>query len=134
MDEKYKNTSASLQGLHLLDVGCGAGILTEQLARIHAKMTSIDPGSDVIAVARDHVLLNKDLASRITYRNESIELHCIENPCKYDAVIVSEVLEHVNNKAKFLENCLNTVKVRKTLIVLKFPIRHTLVPIYCLSK
>lgn len=102
-----------MKGLHLLEVGCGAGILTEQLARIHAKMTSIDPGSDVIDVARNHVMQNEDLASRITYRNEAIELHCIENQCKYDAVIVSEVLEHVNNKTIFLENCLNTVKVRK---------------------
>lgn len=74
-------------------------------------MTSIDPGSDVIEVAREHVKHNEDLASRITYRNESIELHCIENRCKYDAVIVSEVLEHVNNKASFLEKCLDTVKV-----------------------
>lgn len=74
-------------------------------------MTSIDPGSDVIEVAQNHVQQNQNLASRITYRNESIELHCIENKCRYDAVIVSEVLEHVNNKANFLENCLDTVKV-----------------------
>ncbi|KAJ6633165.1 Ubiquinone biosynthesis O-methyltransferase, mitochondrial [Pseudolycoriella hygida] len=119
-DEKYKNTSRSLHGLHLLEVGCGAGILTEQLARIHAKMTSIDPGSDVIDVARDHVLKDEDLASRITYRNEPIELHCIENSCKYDAVIVSEVLEHVNNKAKFLENCVSTVKPGGSIFITTF--------------
>lgn len=110
-DKKYVNTSSSLKGLHLLEVGCGAGILTEQLARIHATMTSIDPGSDVIDVAQSHVQQSEDLARRITYLNESIELHCIENKCKYDAVIVSEVLEHVNNKAGFLEKCVATVKV-----------------------
>lgn len=120
VDDKYKNTSKSLQGLHLLEVGCGAGILTEQLARIHAKMTSIDPGSEVIDVAQNHVQQNEDLASRITYRNESIELHCIENQQKYDAVIVSEVLEHVNNKAKFLENCLDTVKPGGSIFITTF--------------
>lgn len=74
-------------------------------------MTSIDPGQDVIKVAKEHLTTKVQLVQRIEYRNESIEFHSSKNQCKYDAVIVSEVLEHVNDKQIFLEKCLATLKV-----------------------
>src|SRR6476646_3856133 len=43
-----------LEGKTALDVGCGAGLLTEPLARLGAKVTGIDASPEVIAVARDH--------------------------------------------------------------------------------
>src|SRR4029453_4206708 len=42
------------QGLSVLDIGCGAGILSEPLARLGARMTSIDPARRNIEVARHH--------------------------------------------------------------------------------
>lgn len=76
-------------------------------------MTSIDAGTEVIRAAREHLAseVNCNLSSRITYRSEPIEHHSIENAEKYDAVIVSEVLEHVVDKPVFLELCLKTLKV-----------------------
>src|SRR5580700_7739706 len=44
----------ALQGLTILDIGCGAGILSESLARLGARMTSIDPARRNIEVAKDH--------------------------------------------------------------------------------
>ena len=43
-----------LEGKTALDVGCGAGLLAEPLARLGAKVTGIDAAPEVIAVARDH--------------------------------------------------------------------------------
>src|SRR5579884_4032933 len=43
-----------LDGKTALDVGCGAGLLTEPLARLGAKVTGIDASPEVIAVAREH--------------------------------------------------------------------------------
>src|SRR6476469_6132795 len=43
-----------LEGKRALDVGCGAGLLTEPLARLGARVTGIDASPEVIAVARDH--------------------------------------------------------------------------------
>src|SRR3954468_15557142 len=43
-----------LEGKTALDVGCGAGVLTEPLARLGAKVTGIDATPEVIAVAREH--------------------------------------------------------------------------------
>src|SRR3954470_1481109 len=45
---------APLVGKTALDVGCGAGLLAEPLARLGAKVTGIDASPEVIAVARDH--------------------------------------------------------------------------------
>src|SRR5574339_593489 len=43
-----------LEGKTALDVGCGAGLLAEPLARLGAKGTGIDASEDVIAIAREH--------------------------------------------------------------------------------
>src|SRR3954454_13997948 len=43
-----------LEGKTALDVGCGAGLLAEPLARLGAKVTGIDAAPEVIAVAREH--------------------------------------------------------------------------------
>src|SRR5574338_735389 len=43
-----------LEGKTALDVGCGAGLLCEPLARLGAKVTGIDASEDVIAIAREH--------------------------------------------------------------------------------
>ena len=43
-----------LEGKTALDVGCGAGLLAEPLARLGAKVTAVDPAAELIAAARDH--------------------------------------------------------------------------------
>src|SRR6185503_17149495 len=50
--DEYSRTP--LDGKTALDVGCGAGLLTEPLARLGAKMTAVDASPEVIAVAREH--------------------------------------------------------------------------------
>lgn len=76
-------------------------------------MTAIDPGEDVIKVAQEHLLRYdpKSFVQRICYKNETIEEHIKDSHSKYDAVIVSEVLEHVNDKANFLAACTDALKV-----------------------
>lgn len=109
-------TPNPLKNVRILEVGCGAGILTEALARLHANVVAIDPGKDVIDVAREHLKsygsTDEPFVKRITYKNESIEQHLTENAdVQYDAVVVSEVLEHVNQKHAFLESCVEALKV-----------------------
>lgn len=110
-------TPRPLENIEILEVGCGAGILTEALARLHATVQAIDPGKDLIDAATDHLKTYENvddaLVKRITYRNESLEQHLAERPnVQYDAVVVSEVLEHVTEKHAFLELCVAALKVR----------------------
>lgn len=78
------------------------------MARIHANVTAIDPSEQLIQAAQKHLEQSphsKELTKRITYRNETIEEHIKHTTTEYDAIVVSEVLEHVSEKEEFLKSC-----------------------------
>lgn len=78
-----------------LDVGCGAGLLAEPLARLGAEVTGIDGSPEVIAVARDHAD-RQGLA--IDYRVGDV--HDLDG--QFDLVTCMEVIEHVADPAAFV--------------------------------
>ena len=84
-----------LEGKTALDVGCGAGLLAEPLARLGAKVTAIDAAPQVIEVARGHAA-GQDLA--IDYRHAAVE--ALDS--RFDLVTAMEVIEHVADPGAFL--------------------------------
>ncbi|XP_078043030.1 ubiquinone biosynthesis protein COQ3, mitochondrial [Augochlora pura] len=98
-----------LEGTKILDVGCGGGLLSEPLARIGAEVTGIDASAELIATAKEHALLDPNLDGKLNYIETVIEDFSVENKEKYNAVVASEVLEHVNDKELFLKCCINTI-------------------------
>lgn len=87
----------ALEGLRLLDVGCGGGLISEPLARMGATVTGIDPGEENVAAARTHAARER-LA--IDYRATTAEALVAEG-ARFDAVICLEVIEHVPDVAAF---------------------------------
>jgi 2-polyprenyl-6-hydroxyphenyl methylase/3-demethylubiquinone-9 3-methyltransferase len=85
-----------LEGKSALDVGCGAGLLAEPLARLGAKVTGIDASPEVIAVARDHAA-GQGLA--IDYCAGDVA----ELDVAFELVTCMEVIEHVADPAAFLK-------------------------------
>ena len=85
-----------LEGKTALDVGCGAGLLTEPLARLGAKVTGIDASPEVIAVAREHAA---GAALEITYRSGDVQ----QLEGQFDLVTAMEVIEHVADPEAFLK-------------------------------
>lgn len=76
--------------------------------RLHANVVAIDPSNILIQTAQDHLkkfYKNNDLNLRVEYHTETIEEHNSRTETKYDAVVVSEVLEHVDDKESFLKAC-----------------------------
>ena len=85
-----------LTGKRVLDMGCGAGLLTEPLARMGGDVTGIDAAPENIAVARDHAAQS---GLTIDYRAGEIETVAGE---KFDLITCLEVIEHVADPASFV--------------------------------
>ncbi|CAL8143942.1 unnamed protein product [Orchesella dallaii] len=90
-----------LEGLTILDVGCGGGVLCEPLGRLGAKVKGIDPGKGNIFTATTH--LSEELRDNISYECTSIEDFATKyKENGYDAVVMSEVVEHVEKPEDFI--------------------------------
>lgn len=87
---------APLAGKRALDVGCGAGLLCEPLARLGAEVTGIDAAPENIAAAREHAALT---GLAIGYRAQGVET--LEDP-SFDLVTCLEVIEHVADPPRFV--------------------------------
>ncbi len=87
--------AGSLQDLHILEVGCGGGLICEEMARRGATMTGVDPSEQALQAAREHAARG-DLADHITYTHGYAE----SLPCEtgqFQAVVCLDVLEHVKD-------------------------------------
>ncbi len=107
-----------LEGRHAADVGCGAGLLAEPLARLGAEVTGVDAAPENIAAAREHGL-GQGLA--IDYRVGSVE--ALDG--QYDLVTSLEVIEHVAAPRDFLHGLAGALK-EDGLLILSTPNRTSL--------
>ncbi len=89
------------EGLDLLDVGCGGGLLTEPMTRLGANVLGIDVARNNVEVAKSHAA---SMGLEIRYENISVEDLALREP-KFNVVLCMEVLEHVNNPQQFLQCC-----------------------------
>lgn len=87
---------APFEGLTLLDVGCGGGLLSEPLARMGFKVTGIDAGEKNVAVARIHA---EQSGLDIDYRATTPERL---GDAAFDVVMIMEIIEHVPSVPEFL--------------------------------
>jgi len=94
------------EGLSLLDVGCGGGILSEEFAKVGCRVTGLDPSAPSLETARRHAAL-EGLA--IEYRQGSGEDMPFEAG-QFDVVICCDVLEHVKDLEKTLGEVARVIK------------------------
>ncbi len=99
-------TGQPLAGLEALDVGCGAGLFAEPLARLGADVLGIDPAPASIGVARRHA---EETGARLAYRVATVEEIAAE-PMRFDIVSAMEVVEHVANPARFVAEAASLLK------------------------
>lgn len=94
------------EGLSVLDVGCGGGLLSEPLARLGAAVTGIEPAEESIAAARAHAA---EGGLAIAYRAATAGTLAAAGE-SFDIVIASEVIEHVPDPSRFVATLARLVK------------------------
>ena len=95
-----------LEGLQILDVGCGGGLTCEPLCRLGATVTGIDASDKNIGVARNHA---ERVGLEIDYRHGAAENLAVEGRL-FDAVLSLEVVEHVAEVETFVAACCRMVR------------------------
>ncbi len=99
----------ALAGLTILDVGCGAGLLCEPLARMGANVVGIDPSAAVIAAAKLHA---GESRLAIDYRAATAEALAAAGE-RFDVVLALEVVEHVTDVGPFRRHLRRTGEARR---------------------
>ena len=100
------NRLDSLAGLRMLDIGCGAGVLSEPLARLGAAVVGADPSDSNIAAAKHHAA---ESGLAIDYRATTAE--ALEAAGEsFDVVLAMEVVEHVVDLGLFVDIAAGMVK------------------------
>jgi 2-polyprenyl-6-hydroxyphenyl methylase/3-demethylubiquinone-9 3-methyltransferase len=101
-----------LEGLDILDIGCGAGLLSEALSRLGAHMTGVDPAPANIDMARLHA---EKSGLRIDYLCTTAEALADEHK-SFDVVLAMEVIEHVRDVKRFIATAAGMVKPNGLLV------------------
>ncbi|OIO61239.1 MAG: bifunctional 3-demethylubiquinol 3-O-methyltransferase/2-polyprenyl-6-hydroxyphenol methylase [Alphaproteobacteria bacterium CG_4_10_14_0_2_um_filter_63_37] len=109
---QYIADTVVLEGARLLDVGCGGGILSEELTRRGAQVTGIDRSEKALAVARQHGSVSGVV---VDYRLSSAQELAATDPEPFDAITCLEVLEHVPDVPDLLRTMHGLLKPGGTL-------------------
>jgi 2-polyprenyl-6-hydroxyphenyl methylase/3-demethylubiquinone-9 3-methyltransferase len=93
------------EGLRILDIGCGGGLLSEPMARLGADVVGVDAGEKNIAIAKLHA---DQSGLEIDYRATTAEALAASGE-QFDIVLNMEVVEHVDNVPLYMKSCADLV-------------------------
>ena len=101
------------EGLRLLDIGCGGGLLSEPMARLGAQVVGADAAPKNIEVARLHA---DQVGLDIDYRAETAEALLAAGE-SFDAVLAMEIVEHVAEPPAFVQACHDLLRPGGVLVM-----------------
>ena len=105
---KFITDRITLDGITVLDIGCGGGLLAEEMAKKGASVTGIDASKKTISVAKKHAQESK---LKIDYQCITLNEYIEKTRKKFDCVICYELIEHVPDPQKLLED-INIISMR----------------------
>ncbi|MDC2987170.1 bifunctional 2-polyprenyl-6-hydroxyphenol methylase/3-demethylubiquinol 3-O-methyltransferase UbiG [Candidatus Pelagibacter bacterium] len=100
-----KEKSNFLDGIRILDIGCGGGLISEPMARLGATVTGIDASEKNINIANLH---SKKSGLKINYFNTSPENFEVTD--KFDVILNLEIVEHVEDVNLYVQSCFKLLK------------------------
>lgn len=101
------------EGLSLLDIGCGGGLLSEPMARLGFDVLGADPLEKNVRTAAAHAAGS---GLPLHYRVTTAEQLAVEQ-ARFDVVLNMEVIEHVSDLAGFLHSCAKLLSERGCMVV-----------------
>lgn len=102
------------EGLRVLDIGCGGGLVSEPMTRLGAAVTAVDASEANIKTAMAHA---QQGGLEIDFRAGTVEALIEQGEAPFDVVLNLEVVEHVADPAQFLKDCASLVKPGGVMIV-----------------
>ncbi len=111
---KFITDRIELDGLSVLDIGCGGGLLSEEMTKKGAKVTGIDASRKTISVAKKHAEESK---LKIDYQCTTLDQYIKKSKKRFDCIICFELIEHVPSPKKLLEE-INTLSKNNSSLFL----------------
>ena len=102
------------EGLRLLDIGCGGGLLSEPMTRLGFQVTGVDASERNIGTASAHAA---EQGLSIDYRASTAEALLEAGEPPFDVILNMEVIEHVADPAAYLRDCARLLKPGGMMIV-----------------
>ncbi|HPF77931.1 MAG TPA: bifunctional 2-polyprenyl-6-hydroxyphenol methylase/3-demethylubiquinol 3-O-methyltransferase UbiG, partial [Alphaproteobacteria bacterium] len=101
------------QGLDIIDIGCGGGLVCEPMARLGGNVTGIDADENAVHVAKDHAARS---GLDIDYLATSSD-QLVKEGKKFDVVLALEIIEHVADKDAFVQSIADLCKPEGVIIM-----------------
>ena len=111
---EYIQSSINVKGLNILDIGCGGGLLAEELSKKGANVTGLDASEKTINVAKQHA---KENNLDINYVCSTLESFIEKDKSKYDCIICFELIEHVPDQKKLIMDISKVSKKKSKLFM-----------------
>ncbi|MBF0282006.1 MAG: bifunctional 2-polyprenyl-6-hydroxyphenol methylase/3-demethylubiquinol 3-O-methyltransferase UbiG [Zetaproteobacteria bacterium] len=106
--ERIVDGTMEADDLSILDVGCGGGLLAENMALRGACVTGVDRSEKALAVAQAHA--DRSAGLNLTYHCSDAETWAQTYAVSYDVITCLEVLEHVPDVVRTLQACQTMLK------------------------
>jgi 2-polyprenyl-6-hydroxyphenyl methylase/3-demethylubiquinone-9 3-methyltransferase len=111
--QRDKRSLRPFDGLSVLDIGCGGGLLAEPMARLGFAVTGIDAAKQNVRAAVAHAAMS---GAQISYRCVTAE-DLVAEPHRFDVVLNMEVVEHVSDPGRFLHTAAELVRPGGLMVV-----------------
>lgn len=102
-------------GSHILDIGCGAGFLSNQLASLGYDVVGVDQSADSLAVARRHAPEGSAVEYSVA---DAYALNASDS--SFDAVLLMDFLEHVNEPDRAIQEAARVLRTGGVMIFYTF--------------
>ncbi len=103
----FIQSHCALSNAHIVDIGCGGGILTEALSHFSPHVIGLDQSEKALGVAKDHA---KELKTPPTYELSTAEAFALQHPARFDVITCMEMLEHVPCPLSIIKACSTLLK------------------------